>query len=80
MGNDEMLEKINGQVPSKKDSCWGKSCWVVSRKRGGSGEVLEGGTGRRGWSRSVVGLVLLPCSCPEGPCPSRSQSAAGPGW
>ena len=56
-GTQEMLEKVKGQVPSKKVSCQGKGCGLVSSERDGSGKALKGGTGRRGWSRSLVGLV-----------------------
>lgn len=78
-GNGESRDdKVNRHVPNKK-VCWGKACSLVFSKRDGNRKVLEGGTGRRGWSRPVVGLVSPPCSCPKGPCASRLQCAAGPG-
>lgn len=56
-GTQEMPEKVNGQVPSTKVSCQAKACGLVSSRKGGSREILEGGTVRREWSRSVVALV-----------------------
>lgn len=57
MRTQEMLEKVNGQVPSKKVSCQGKACGLVSSERDGSREALESGIEWRKWSRSLVGLV-----------------------
>lgn len=57
MRTQEMLEKVDGQVPSKKVSCQGRACGLVSSERDRSREALKGGIGRRKRSRSLVSLV-----------------------
>lgn len=50
MRTQEMLEKVNGQVPSKKVSCQGKACGLYQSPARGMGAEKHSGVGLSGES------------------------------